>query len=1242
MLQWLIENERGLDFLCRSVRATFALFAEMGMTVNASKSKLILSIRGGVAKRWLRCKRQRTQQGYVIRLGTPSNPIDIPHVASAVYLGIEISLDNYALRTCKLRMKMAGAIRHRLLKVLHSAGIGLRTRVTLYASCVRSSMFYGQHAVGLSSNILRRLENKDARYLRAISRSPAHITMESTESLRKRLRILSPSAVFCKLLGKRLKACQNLACRQSFSVTLDTAQRFQPGHAQPSGTQLEEISDCEPIACPECGLYFADMRLLRSHQARKHGYKKGKMPTQAEYVRNTVDGMPQCIHCRKVFTRVEGLKKHLRGSCRVMMQQGHEEPEAASDVSGEVPHTREGLLGCSHRAPPAVSAPIALLERRSFRNAVKMQWRSVLSQADYVSSLQQYCVICGRWASNVGGIKQHIRPIHPQEWQHKTEAAARCSSTGLIAESPCHYCKLEIKAPRTHLSIMEQGDQEIAAAARREAEDVFGADPRAKRNTPEPDDSHERKPKWNKPASKGQQSYGKGGYHGSWREAKDPWSYEPVALGTAEQEFLKNVAKMLMRHESEMRLLRQDTTWMLFMDTSEHGLLKLIQEKAAQWQELYQQKKVTSSLRVILLICIFQELAQRLDNLLQDQQKLDKIHTVGWLVEGEQAVNPKWVYQQWSPEKQTVELSTQAPISYSLAREAIQCVINNVGGPGVLLRFRSTRPMTEQISGEVLPFALVLSMRGNLAMQVHQAMGLLTGNACLKVAGLRIRPDRGQQSKLARALEDSYTGLSFADWKPRQNSWQKQRPRPPKTSDASEEGMEAKVPQSSLQNPHNICYLNAASQAFAWIGQLSGNEDICYGLPVSIAWRMLLQGWEGLSREQDVSQFMVHLLEKSKPAAYVGAWQARLSNPDSLVDEGSLQLPIPMDLQGSTIEEIIHKWHEQHSIHAISRHAGIIILWQPGERVAMPFFSAPTGVQIRFEESPAGEMQDPTVTEMPMPAQLYQDAFEEYLLLEAYRVLKARQTAEPLPNEMAMAQRNDILAVAREDLDDSGYAQLLAYADSLCDTCASLPCLVMPVPLCTPTTSSSDADQLAMAILQDGVSSLWSAVRQVVQRLAMSMEPRLGSTVSSQVTRLGASGQMSFTGLTQSTATHRSACVLLNSLVLQLCPRHRWTSLVLSKNGALPPHRDVQNARIPTLLVGLSHYRDGQLWVQDERGTDYEEYGSELVAGRLYDTSMRCLLFPAASLLHCVKPWTEGDRYVLVSAFQRMTLKVDA
>ena len=115
------------------------------------------------------------------------------------------------------------------------------------------------------------------------------------------------------------------------------------------------------------------------------------------------------------------------------------------------------------------------------------------------------------------------------------------------------------------------------------------------------------------------------------------------------------------------------------------------------------------------------------------------------------------------------------------------------------------------------------------------------------------------------------------------------------------------------------------------------------------------------------------------------------------------------------------------------------------------------------------------------------------------------------------------------------------------------------------------------------------------------------------------------------TATHRSVCALLNGLVHKLHPAHQWTRLVISLNSQVGLHVDAQNARLPSLLVGLSHYKGGQLWVQTDAGADFEEFGEQLLPGHAYTTSMNCLLFPAATTLHGVRPWTEGDRVVLAA-----------
>ena len=60
--------------------------------------------------------------------------------------------------------------------------------------------------------------------------------------------------------------------------------------------------------------------IVSSHIARKHPelVVPREQPRARAYTQHTIDGMPQCCHCHKKFTRVEGLKKHLRQACTVL------------------------------------------------------------------------------------------------------------------------------------------------------------------------------------------------------------------------------------------------------------------------------------------------------------------------------------------------------------------------------------------------------------------------------------------------------------------------------------------------------------------------------------------------------------------------------------------------------------------------------------------------------------------------------------------------------------------------------------------------------------------------------------------------------------------------------------------------------------------------------------------------------------------------------------------------------------
>ena len=495
-LHWEIHNLEDLEFCCHCIRETFHVFEEAGMQVNSSKSALVMSLRGNAAKLWLRKRQQRNAQRRWVSVGTPHQPLRIPREDRMLYLGIIASYQNFELQTFRHRLQVARGNRQRLVKALHSAGLALKYRVRMYDACVRSSLTYGLHAVGYTAEVVQRLEQADARFLRAAARSPSHLTHESTTSLRKRLCISSPLTAAVKMLKGRVAHCSDHRSIEFFRRQL----AYLSECGDTAGTGLSVLLPCatnSATACDICGQYFPNRRIMLSHRSRKHPehVPAATRKRARDYTKHTVDGMPQCKHCSKVFTRVEGLKKHLKQACPILhggsaaVLNGGSSAVAPSVGVAQVPTPRE-LSHAGRAAPgrakmeltvqvaPEPSTPpfdtvdhtslgtpsavavegekpptCALIDQPDFCLALKQDWRGLVRGGQYSRSLRTYCAICGQYVHMVGpGLKQHLRLAHSAVYtRHQAEAESSCHGLGLPAESPCRFCGTLHQAPRVHL-----------------------------------------------------------------------------------------------------------------------------------------------------------------------------------------------------------------------------------------------------------------------------------------------------------------------------------------------------------------------------------------------------------------------------------------------------------------------------------------------------------------------------------------------------------------------------------------------------------------------------------------------------------------------------------------------------------------------------------------------------------------------------------------------------------------------
>ncbi|CAE7281246.1 unnamed protein product [Symbiodinium sp. CCMP2592] len=796
-LAWDVYTGNDLRFFMHCTRVTFQVFEEFGMTVNPAKSQLVLKLRGSAAARWFRSNRCLGPQGPTLNVGLPHAPLQIPIVPHMKYLGIIASYSNFELQTCYHRQQAALGNRHRLARVLQHRQLTLQQRVRLYVACVRSSLLYGQHATGFTSSVLRRHDQFDARVLRAIAHAPAHLYKESTADLRIRLKVESPSTVLAQTLEGRIRKTADAESVQWFSRL---QQDLISLRAQPATGPATESSPFgrEPqigVACPECGQYFSTVQTMRTHQAKRHGYKGQNARPQpgvldaVSYAACTVDGMPQCISCKRKFTRVEALKKHIKSGCPAKAPVVNVSDVSATADAEQVPASRAEsprgwALQADTSAETARVVPIlstghrGLLADPDFCAQVQQNWRQTLRLPHVCGVLREYCLVCGQWGNR---LKQHIRRMHPEFWALRPAAELQCKRLGLLAVDPCHYCGLH-----ANLEVMSEPmeEEELAQQRRKELEDVWGGrswekDRSKKTRERSPDGEEENttqerepKPKWPKEANKG-----KGPSRGSWdawshNSGKRNWQSSQSNRDHSSQddgpmnELVKCLVKMSVRHEQELTRLRPDVGFIAFCDTSELGCLPMLKGVTENWIELQSKGQVKQGLKNILAISMMKDLRERAELTLREEDRLQKCKESGWLIPSENSLNPAWVYHTWDAQTKQQVVSEAPPLKHCEALRLLDMLIDNLGMEGVLTKFASAKQghMQDKHDKEVIPMMMNLSLRGAASDQCHDAMKKLSGCALVKLQGVRWRPERAHKAPLANALEEAYLQMSFCDW----------------------------------------------------------------------------------------------------------------------------------------------------------------------------------------------------------------------------------------------------------------------------------------------------------------------------------------------------------------------------------------------------------------------------------------------------------------------------------------------
>ena len=135
---------------------------------------------------------------------------------------------------------------------------------------------------------------------------------------------------------------------------------------------------------------------------------------------------------------------------------------------------------------------------------------------------------------------------------------------------------------------------------------------------------------------------------------------------------------------------------------------------------------------------------------------------------------------------------------------------------------------------------------------------------------------------------------------------------------------------------------------------------------------------------------------------------------------------------------------------------------------------------------------------------------------------------------------------------------------------------------------------------------------------------------SSRVLTLGAYNHGGITGIRTATKSMPDVCKFFCACVRQVAPSFQFTTIVVTQNMQSPVHQDCFNSSVPNLLVPLTTFSGGHVFVEHPEGKDQCSHeGSDYVGFRL-DCDRAPWSFDAKHCRHFTLDW-EGTRVMLVA-----------
>ena len=519
-----------------------------------------------------------------------------------------------------------------------------------------------------------------------------------------------------------------------------------------------------------------------------------------------------------------------------------------------------------------------------------------------------------------------------------------------------------------------------ATVAQAELDLVFGS-PGSKEGVQE-----DRPPKWTK------QEGGKGAQQawGGWgNRSKRQW--EPTTQSSEgvpdkqTQALLQVATRLILRHESELARLRADTSFVLFIDTGSHSCLQMLRDAGSRWSDLYAKGQVTMPLSTMLMMGLVQSLKQTIDEVRRSEERLARCKDAGWILEGSLPINPNWVYFGWDPKQKQQVVRDGCGLHLRHPDDAgLHGIPSEEGWCSSELQERQAAGG----AGECGSGAVCSDNQPPNSSSGRDAPHFLPPiwQCLLQTARLPSAPGKDRQAASGKTARDEVPGDGVLRLEVERQlagpGGDLGRSSAPAVPRAAQQWAcrSLSIPMAKLLNPRgqNLCYANSCLQAWYWLSQMVDSSEHIGGriqaglrtigrsgsrhLPSCMVFQPLFSCWQHVHQQHDAGEFWLHLVNVARSPAFDGFWQARLTNPPSLVDSGTLFHPLILQ-PGSSLQSMIDDWHQQFAVHGLKESVSALCVQfarysrdgqknqccidiQPGASVGMPVFCASGDVGV--------------------------------------------------------------------------------------------------------------------------------------------------------------------------------------------------------------------------------------------------------------------------------------------------------